>query len=1488
MSKSTIGTYVIRGPQGPIGQLGATGNTGQTGNTGPTGPTGDYGVYIQSIQAYTNSIILTLSNGSTQEVIGNFRGATNEFYIGGTTSPSESYSFISSYDSGTQTVSIRGMTFTGSLYLTEDSDYIYIHTNISEAPSELDIANLNQNTLVYLKTNSQISSTSIGVSYDGNYYNGTLVYNDTGSGNGRAKLNASSKIKYVGPITRDDDLIYLNADDAGTFYLATPIGIAGITGTFRANESISLTLIPENENIWHFPENIYFESGENYLTCGKSIINITSTDQGETWLATVAARGFDVDVNSCVLSNTLGSCCYSAENFETKCKDYITKEACESLFGSFYPLRSCKDACGSTGICCTNGRCIEDTTPSECEAFGGSYYSGITCGAYNNNPDDPNFGSRLCPNNCEQDGLVSCCKDGVCLGENFTKLLCEQVLGGKAFEGNCSEANCCDQLVGPGPCCTLGGCLELNKVECDAVGGIFMGEALLCNQINCECLDINSPTDPFGACCKDNNCISEYKSICENNNGIFIGGVCTETVCSEPTGACCKNCNCSITSGNFCNSQGGNYQGDGSNCTSNPCNTGAECSCTDDTYQQNYDCVYNNELNCDISIKMHNKEKDEQSNYTSHFTSGIAVTQVRDFNSTEKTIFRQGMAVKDLYLPVESMISQTGEPTIKIDSNGTGRVCLKLNIGGISQMSSDEFKSLRFYVLRTFYPRHFSHNLAAFEGLSASAEASYEFIGPTALNTNEIVDLNGNIPSPDPEIFYYQGTKKLRERLNGPLYGQTRKNLIDVGGTNLPTEMNLSIRPKAYETTFKSHFLNLGLNTFGVTGIYDLYTLNHNININGSIQIYGKSSGGYILVNGSNNIRATILSGQGQPTYFFKVPNKQNDTIFHLNDVDNAYNDNVLEVSQSFSNLSKQFDVIGYQYPYGTVDLAYNFGYNSGVVIPKNFGSFTNLPFYPFLLSGYHSHGYKIFNDNILPNDTIHSYYKMLSKLSMCFSNKFFNSNQTAADKIFGKLGYIKTGHPWTVDLRNPDYRYTSSQLSPTKLESNKNITDETSIIFDSGAIILNKNYTALDGRKSYHKVINQFIDNDGVFIDGDTINQIGFNYKTNPSHNYYYISDAIADPYYSNKRTSPRGSMSVSDELNSDGSINISCCITIPNIRSYMPSFQDITGDTDHNRSDYGSDDLVNDGYRFKAFADTLRLVFFTDVLSPDFTIDQRDNGMSTLLTVNTACEGEGCNFEPYDFFGNECQLCAGDFNEGLCKSYYFARASKYCKYTDRPDCREDGAGIDCIPSCGNGGSQQCCNANESSTGACSNYWFRHIGKITFSNNSGCKTAKVLSSSRCIQIVSDGCACGSNLSDDSQVSWPDYIQGDVNDLRTCSEPTSCDGTGYVWPACGNPQPKGWNYISPDYPGYTIILPDDFDITAIENGSCNIFTDLLDIMPQKCPCEDFNCYSDFTGSGDRSKKYTNKKIYINSIDSICVPIENSDINTLNTFEDCDT
>ena len=593
MSSSTIGTYRIPGNRGPTGPTGARGATGATGNTGATGATGSYGLYVLSAISYVNGVTLIMTDGSLRGVSGNFRGATSDFYASDIQSITTGFSIVSSYNNTTGLLNIKGMTATGSLFLTQSDNYININSTVAETPSELDISNLVNNTLIYLVTPSKISSTSIGVSYDNNSYQGTLVYDALG--NQKSRLNASYKTKYVGPVQREETPIYLNTDIAGVFYLNTPIGIAGITGTFRNNETISITIIPADENIWYFPENVYFEEGENYLTCGKSIINLLSVDAGKTWLATVAARGFDVNSETCDISNTLGSCCYAnspsdiEELGSLSCLDYTNKETCDSLFGTFNPLSSCEISCGVTGVCCTNGKCIENVSPSECFAFGGRFFGGITCGAYGNDPEGTNDGTRLCPNLCET--TVQCCVDGQSIGTNYTKYICEKYFNGIAVP---IGENCCDYGVGVGPCCTPSGCSEKNKVQCDEDGGIYMGEGLRCDQINCDCVS----GVPIGSCCNSNTCVDGKTRVeCNSSNGTFSTLTCEQrgNCQTNPTGSCCLQsgvCLDNITQSN-CTSQSGSF-------SITPCNqrncsdqVGACCVFSNDPFYPPVDCIPN-------------------------------------------------------------------------------------------------------------------------------------------------------------------------------------------------------------------------------------------------------------------------------------------------------------------------------------------------------------------------------------------------------------------------------------------------------------------------------------------------------------------------------------------------------------------------------------------------------------------------------------------------------------------------------------------------------------------------------------------------------------------------------------------------------------------------------------------------------------------------------------------------------------------------------
>jgi hypothetical protein len=81
-----------------------------------------------------------------------------------------------------------------------------------------------------------------------------------------------------------------------------------------------------------------------------------------------------------------------------------------------------------------------------------------------------------------------------------------------------------------GACCTLGVCADVTQADCEAGGGLYVGDGILCAAINCP-----DPGEP-GACC--------------------TGGVCTDAVFQAE-----------------CEAGGGTFQGEGSDCGGVTCGT---------------------------------------------------------------------------------------------------------------------------------------------------------------------------------------------------------------------------------------------------------------------------------------------------------------------------------------------------------------------------------------------------------------------------------------------------------------------------------------------------------------------------------------------------------------------------------------------------------------------------------------------------------------------------------------------------------------------------------------------------------------------------------------------------------------------------------------------------------------------------------------------------------------------------------------------------
>ena len=474
-----------------------------------------------------NNIAINLSDGSIIGITGNFRGDTQ---YQNTLEPESIGSGIEILGSSSEgQLNIKGISGVGSLVVTTTDNNLLIDTTYISTVGNLYSLGLSADTLMYLKGSNLASSTRVKLDGIGNMNFQNQFF-----------LNDSAYTKRVGPVKKNQYVgvngelenfttgttggIYVDLENGGFYVLQTPIGIAGFTGSFKQNEIVTASLLFSSDDIWKFPENVYFEENENYFTCGKSIVNLFSFDAGNNWYAVVSQRGIDLtytnrdtfaNIESCVPALSTGSCCYTKYPENTlNCLDYSTKDQCDLLSGKFSPLVSCVDSCGTAlGLCCSNGQCIENVSVEECSFFGGNFYSGIACGTYPNNSSGKNYESvitegRLCFDPCETEKL-SCCKDGKCIGDQLSRIQCELILNGRSFTGgDCSTINCCEKNIGRGACCACAAkdllCFDdLTPAECKSAeyDGIFMGEEERCENVNCRCVGgtdnppVNNPPD---------------------------------------------------------------------------------------------------------------------------------------------------------------------------------------------------------------------------------------------------------------------------------------------------------------------------------------------------------------------------------------------------------------------------------------------------------------------------------------------------------------------------------------------------------------------------------------------------------------------------------------------------------------------------------------------------------------------------------------------------------------------------------------------------------------------------------------------------------------------------------------------------------------------------------------------------------------------------------------------------------------------------------
>ena len=502
-------TSSFRGNTGPTGPNGPTGPTGSTGNAGGTqaGYTGENGIYVQSlnISSSTNSLGCTLNYilgylTDTSTTSGEISGA--EIFRGSLLLSYEGVSYQSSSlgvnickglsfdDSGITKQAIFNfkdiISSSAAISITSDSNFIYINATGGQSTySSTD------NGLAY-KSATGITTTNpniigLGFSFDSNFgiTSGHYLYINglTGSTN---SIIVDRKIITI--TSNTTTLQYLNLSNYGVFDIKTPIGFAGFTGIQGVSGAtgtiLSATLIFDSEDVWHFPQNIFFRNKQNYLTPGTTIIGVHSLDYGATWRADIFGRGYPTSDESGVLVSQLNRWpinIMGAKTTTIECTDYNT---CLGVnVTDFKPLQLCTS---KLTYCCIKGK--QQLVPEHlCKKYKGRA-----------------FGSRpvTCFDPCGTNVIGttgSCCISGIC-NKRYTISECK-ARGGTFTKGATCGSSCIPASVpsvsGPlGACCHINlpqNCSYISQPECDFLGGVFT-LGVSCADVNCSTITNFNPT----------------------------------------------------------------------------------------------------------------------------------------------------------------------------------------------------------------------------------------------------------------------------------------------------------------------------------------------------------------------------------------------------------------------------------------------------------------------------------------------------------------------------------------------------------------------------------------------------------------------------------------------------------------------------------------------------------------------------------------------------------------------------------------------------------------------------------------------------------------------------------------------------------------------------------------------------------------------------------------------------------------------------------
>lgn len=380
------------GPEGPQGNIGSTGSTGY----GPTGSTAtkrfkpnDRGWLLLSDSSVTNDIAgFTLFDGSSITFDANiFRG--NTLSASGITATGKSTGFSIFKSISENTLSLKKLnSTTGQITVTSDNYNVIINSDGTPLP----ITAITGGFLYVdagLKSSIQAGfSGSSDTSYTHLILNATMgTTNCLVSFNRNPTTNTQDSVSSFNVI--DKSITYFTGRSIGGF-----TGFPGVSGT--TGEIFTFSLIV-SDKLTSLPLNVYFRPEHSVLPPGKSIITLTTKNNGATIFAEVFHSGYNSEKN--IPAYMQGVCVdYNTLAVAIGCTDHVEKHECipskTNGFIYFYPHKTCIDMAPAgtsfeIGNCCIRGLCTQ-VPKNLCLRWGGIYHGTTACNSVN------------CPNPCDQ------------------------------------------------------------------------------------------------------------------------------------------------------------------------------------------------------------------------------------------------------------------------------------------------------------------------------------------------------------------------------------------------------------------------------------------------------------------------------------------------------------------------------------------------------------------------------------------------------------------------------------------------------------------------------------------------------------------------------------------------------------------------------------------------------------------------------------------------------------------------------------------------------------------------------------------------------------------------------------------------------------------------------------------------------------------------------------------------------------------------------